>query len=103
MRVDDVYYTRLQVNHLHDKKKYEGIIRQTSFKPNVLYKNEELFEYFQRRLRVEEDEDVFDRIRKTGAKRPTDNIWLEEMNEKQRKKMENIVKKILEKNIGEEK
>ena len=46
---------------------------------------------------------MFDRIRKTGAKRPTDNIWLEEMNEKQKKKMQNIVRKLVEKKIGEEK
>lgn len=104
MRVENEYYVRFQANHLIDRQKYENIIKQTSFQPNKLYKNNELFDYFQRRLRVGENEDVFDRIRKTGAKRPTDNIWLEEMNEKQIKKMENTIKKIIEKSKnGEEK
>lgn len=103
IRMNNTYYTRFQIKHLSNENIDENIVKQTSFKPNVLYRNNELFDFFKRRLRIEKDEDVFDRIRKTGAKRPTDNFWLEEMNEKEKKHFEELIKEIAEKSIGEEK
>lgn len=103
IRMDNTYYARFQVKHLADKNVGDEIIKQTSFKPNILYENDELFDFFKRRLRISPDEDVFDRIKKTGAKRPTDNYWLEEMTEEERKHFEQLIKEVIERSIGEEK
>ncbi len=95
-RIDDTYYTRFQTNHLKNKNIGEEIIKQTSFQSDILYKNPELFDFFKRRIKLNPDEDVFDRIRKTGAKRPTDNFWLEEMNKEQAKNCKRIISDIVE-------
>lgn len=105
-RVNGIYYTQFHAKHLQDEALGEEIIKQTSFQADKLYKNDELFDFFEKRLRIEPNEDVFDRIRKTGAKRPTDNFWLQEMNEKQKKAFKKTLKKATEKQekeYGEEK
>lgn len=94
-RIEGTYYTRFQANHLKNTNLGEEIVKQTTFKPNTLYKNDELFEFFLRRIRLNPGEDVFDRIRKTRAERPTDNFWLEEMNEIQKQQCEKVIKDIL--------
>lgn len=93
VRIDGIYYTKFYSKQLKDKLIGEEIIKQTSFQPDKLYKNDELFEFFEKRLRIETNEDAFDRIRKTGAKRPTDNFWLQEMDEMQKE----VFSKALEK------
>lgn len=93
-RVNGTYYTQFHAKSLKNEISGEEIIKQTSFQSDKLYKNDELFEFYEKRLRVEPNEDVFDRIRKTGAKRPTDNFWLQEMNKKQIKKFRKVLTEV---------
>ncbi len=95
-RIDGTYYTRFQTSHLKNDNIGEEIIKQTSFQSDILYKNPELFDFFKRRIKLNPDEDEFDRIRKTGAKRPTDNFWLQEMNKEQAESCKKIISDILE-------
>ena len=95
-RIDGTYYTRFQTSHLKNDNIGEEIIKQTSFQSDILYKNPELFDFFKRRIKLNPDEDEFDRIRKTGAKRPTDNFWLQEMNKEQAESWKKMISDILE-------
>ena len=83
-------------NHLKNENIGEEIVKQTSFQSDILYNNPELFDFFKRRIRLNPGEDVFERIKKTGARRPTDNFWLQEMNEQQAENCRRVIMDTLE-------
>ena len=95
-RINDTYYTRFQTKDLHDQKMADEIIKQTAFVPNVLYKDSKLFEFFMRRIKPNPGEDVFTRMQKTGAKRPTDNFSLQEMTSEQAQYCKGVIEEALE-------
>lgn len=80
-RIKDMYYAWFQTTFLKDKEAGITHIKQLSFEPDVLYVNSTLFEVFEKRIKVEDGEDPCYRLERSKASRPTDNFYVQVMNE----------------------
>lgn len=90
-RIEDMYYAWFQTTFLKDKKLGEIRIKQLSFEPDVLYVNPTLFEVFEKRIKVEEGEDPCYRLERSKASRPTDNFYVQIMNEREAEYFKKII------------
>lgn len=90
-RIEEVYYAWFQTRLLKDREAGEIHIRQLSFEPDVLYTNSTLFEVFEKRIKVEEGEDPCYRLERSSASRPTDNFYVEVMNEREAEYFKKII------------
>lgn len=90
-RIEEVYYAWFQTRLLKDREAGEIHIRQLSFEPDVLYTNPTLFEVFEKRIKVEEGEDPCYRLERSSASRPTDNFYVEVMNDREAEYFKKII------------
>ena len=90
-RIEEMYYAWFETKHLKDKESGEIHIKQLSFEPEVLYTNPTLFEVFEKRIKVEVGEDPCYRLARSGASRPTDNFYVEVMEEKEAEYFKKII------------
>lgn len=90
-RIEEVYYAWFQTRLLKDKEAGEIHIRQLSFEPDILYTNPTLFEVFEKRIKVEEGEDPCYRLERSSASRPTDNFYVEIMNDREAEYFKKII------------
>lgn len=90
-RIEEMYYAWFQTKYLKDKEAGEIHIRQLSFQPDVLYINPTLFEVFDKRINVKEGEDICYRLERSGARRPTDNFYVEIMNKREAEYFRKII------------
>ena len=93
-RIDEIYYAWFQTRYLKDKEAGEIHIKQLSFEPDVLYTNPTLFEVFEKRIKVEEGEDPCYRLERSKASRPTDNFYVDVMNEREAEYFKKIIEEI---------
>jgi len=90
-RIEDVYYAWFQTRFLKDKEAGQILIKQLSFEPDILYINPTLFDVFEKRIKVEEGEDPCYRLERTSASRPTDNFYVEVMNDREAEYFKKII------------
>ncbi len=90
-RIEEMYYAWFQTKYLKDKEAGKIHIKQLSFEPDILYINPSLFEVFEKRIKVEEGEDPCYRLERSSASRPTDNFYVEIMNEREAEYFKKII------------
>lgn len=93
-RIEELYYAWFQTRLLKDKETGKILIKQLSFEPDILYVNSTLFDVFEKRIKVEKGEDPCYRLARSNASRPTDNFYVEVMNEKEAEYFKKIIEDV---------
>lgn len=80
-RINDIFYMMCHSSKNNEKSAYaNGFNGIPSFETGKLYRSEiELFDFFKNRVTKKEEEELFDKLRESGAKLPTDSFSIEEI------------------------
>ena len=90
-QIDNVYYLKMNNKENATSAYNHGCIGIPGFQNDRVYRSEELFDFFKRRILKKESQNVFEELRETQGRSMVDSFFVEEVPERLRGKCKQLV------------